>query len=203
MRRIGLAFLALLAGTLGGFVVASPAQAGPGDLHVEQYIAITPYGEKLHYWFWIDEMEGIIGCPKCLHWFDFDKSEQLRVEQELGFSDGVMTGLEQLGRANAATDPRTRSAWRAGALGHFTAAARALRDARLRSGPVGYYDPDRDVTVATESRWLSAADQDIVDGISLLQQSFEGPTPQPWIEAAVVQFDEAFQEISTKQSIGG
>jgi hypothetical protein len=190
----------LLVALLGGLAIAAPAQAGPPQR--EGYLAITAYGDKFPGWFWIDEMEGIIGCPQCLHWFDFYKSQELRVEQEAVFTGGVIAGLDLLGQARAATNPRLQEALRAEALGQFSAAARELGSTTLRAGPVGYYDPDRDATVATGSSWLAAANQDVVDGITLLQRSFEGPTPDPWIVAAVAQFDEAFEEIATKQAIG-
>jgi len=198
MRRIGAVLATLLVAVLGG-VIATPAQAGPPQR--EGYLAITAYGDKFPGWFWIDEMEGIIGCPKCLHWFDFHKSQELRVEQEAAVIGGVIAGLDLLGQARAATSPRIRAALRADALGQFISAAHELGGASLRAGPVGYYDPDRDATVETGSLWLAAADQDLVDGITLLQHSFEGPTPDPWIAAAVAQFDEAFEEIATKQAI--
>ena len=194
MRRLTIVLATLVAMTLGGLATATPAQADPPKLEVEGYVAITPYGDKFEIWYWIDQMEGIIGCIKCLHWFDFKKTEELHVEQEIELNGGITAGLGKLSEAHVATDPRTRDRLRAEALAHFTAASRALGRASLEAGPVGYYDPEKDATVETGSEWLAAADQDIVDGITLLQRSA--------VEAAVVQFDEAFQEISTKKAIG-
>lgn len=201
MKRIAIVLAALVATALGGLAAATPAQADPPRL--EGYVAITPYGDKLQVWYWIDQMEGIIGCPKCLHWFDFKKSEELHVEQEIALNGGITAGLGALSEAHVATDPRTRDRLRAEALAHFTAASRALGRASLSAGPVGYYDPAKDATVETGSEWLAAADQDVVDGIALLQEALARPGQVPWLEAAVAQFDEAFQEISTKKAIGG
>jgi hypothetical protein len=199
VRRFAIVLAALVAAVLGGLATASPAQAAP---KLEGYMAVSPYGDKFPGWFWIDEMEGIIGCPKCLHWFDFNKSEVLHPEQEAGLNGGIVAGLGTLSQAHVATDPRTRARLRAEALAQFTAATRALGRAGLRPGPVGYYDPAKDATVETGAAWLAAADEDIADGIGLLQRALAEPDPTPWVEAAAAQFDEAFQEISTKKAIG-
>jgi hypothetical protein len=198
MRRFAVVVATLVAVTLGGLAVATPAQAKPVP---EEYVAILATGEAVHQWFWIDELEGIIGCRRCIHWFDFKVSEQPQLDAQIKV--GIMAGLGQLSEATVAGDPRTRARLRADALARFTGVARALDGATLNQGPVGYYDPDKGVTVATGTGWLAAADQDIVDGVALLQQSLTGPTPDPWIEAATREFDKAFAQISSKKVMEG
>ncbi len=200
MRRIAIVLATLTAATFGGLAIAAPAQAAP---KAEQYVAITSYGDQLRGWFWIDQLEGIIGCPKCVHWFDFGASRVLTVDQEKAVKGGIMAGLGQLSEASVTTDPRTRDRLRVDALAQFTSAARALGGLGLRSGPVGYYDPDNRTTVAADTPWLAAADKDIVNGIQALQRSFAEPEPEPWITTSAAAFDKAFAEISSKQVAKG
>jgi hypothetical protein len=185
--------------TLGGLAVAAPAQAKP---RAEEYVAVTSRGDVLHQWFWIDQIEGIIGCAKCRHWFDV-KTNVETPGLEAAVKAHIMAGLGQLSEATVAGDERTRARLRAEALAQFTDAATALDGTALSPGAVGYYDPDKGVTIATDTAWLASADHDIVDGIGLLQQAAIDPRPDPWRQAATDQFDQAFEQISTKTVMEG
>jgi hypothetical protein len=198
MRRLAIA-MTLAATMLGGLIIATPAQAAP---RAEQYVAIANRGDVLRGWFWVDQIEGIIGCAKCVHWFDLKISEVVKPEQEAAINTEVIAGLTALSQASVATDPRTAAKLRADALAQFTTAARNLGATTAAAGDVGYFDPDKGVTVVAAAPWLSAADKDIVGGLTLLQRSFTDPEPAPWRQRAAQQFDKAFKEISTKQAIG-
>lgn len=197
MRRFAIVVATLAAAVLGGLAVTGPAQAAPPR---EQYVVMS-HGDVLHQWFWVDQLEGIIGCAKCVHWFDFRVGE-VRVD-ETAIKGGILGGLGQLSEASVAGDPRVAERLRADALAQFTAAARELGRNELMAGPVGYYDPDKGVAVVAPTEWLASADQDIVDGIGLLQRSFTDPEPSPWRTAAMRQFDKAFKQIAIKKAFEG
>jgi hypothetical protein len=199
MRRFAMVVATLVAVTLGGLAVATPAQAKP---RAEEYVAVTSRGDVLHQWYWIDQIEGVIGCAKCLHWIDV-KTEVEQPGLEATVKGGIMAGLGQLSEATVAGDERTRARLRADALARFTDVAKALGRTAVTPGAVGYYDPDKGVTVETDTAWLASADQDIVDGVGLLQRSIEDPEPSPWRAAAMRQFDKAFAQISTKKVMEG
>lgn len=199
MRRFAVVVATLVGVMLGGLAVATPAQAIP---NAEEYVAVTSRGDVLRQWFWIDRLEGIIGCAKCRYRLDVKTSAETP-ELDATIKSDIMAGLGQLSGATVAGDERTRARLRAEAVARFTDAAKALDGAALSPGVVGYYDPDKVVTVATDTKWLASADQDIADGIGLLQQSLGGPDPVPWREAAMRQFDKAFAQISTKKVFEG
>jgi hypothetical protein len=199
MRRFAIVVATVAAVTLGGLAVAAPAQAEP---KAEEYVMVASGGDVLRQWFWIDQLEGIIGCIKCRHWFDV----KAQVEQpglEAVIKGDLMAGLGHLSAATVAGDDRTRARLRAEALARFAHAARALGGSTLSPGPVGYYDPDKGVTVVTGTAWLAAADQDLVDGVTLLQRVAGDPSPDPWKQAAMEQFDQALAQISAKKVIAG
>jgi hypothetical protein len=191
MRRSRVLAAALVAVALGGTVAATPAQAAP---KVEGFVAISAYGHHSAGWFWIDEMEGIIGCVKCLHWFDFEFTHVLRPAEEAGINAEIMTALGRLGQARVA-DPRTAERLRAEALDHVTGAARHLGDAGVRAGAVGYYDPDRDATVETGSAWLRAATGEVAAALTALRDPAGG-------RAALAHLDRAYEAIATKRVAG-
>jgi hypothetical protein len=127
---------------------------------------VTPSSSRqrhLDYWFWVDEMEGIIGCPKCIL---LSSSSPRRTRTWQG---GVMEGLNQLSEASVAPDERTKAALQARALESFTGAARALDGSALKPGPASAFDPDKGRAFAIDAPWLDAAQADISEGISLLQ----------------------------------
>lgn len=200
MKRFAIIAATLAAAVLAGLGVAAPAQATPNQ---ERYVAITSMGDQLRGWFWVDQIDGIIGCPRCVHWLDFRAERKLTPQQEVAVKGGIMAGLGQLSEATVAPDARTRDQLRADALAQFSSAARALGGLGLRAGPVGYYNPDKGVTVTTGAAWLNAADQDIVDGIGLLQSSFGTTRPQGLVASAVAEFDQAFAQISAKKALAG
>ncbi len=200
MRRK--AIVAVLLGVMLGGLAAAPAQADPPK--AEGYIMITPYGHRFQGWFWIDQIDGIIGCAKCLHWLQLKPQEELRVEQAAALDRGIMAGLGLLSDASITTDPRRKAALRSDALTQFTSAARALGRTGVTAGPVGWYDPDKDDTWVADAPWLTAAAQDVADGLGLIQSVLVSgdPSPDPWRQAAI-QFDEAYGEIAGKKAIGG
>jgi hypothetical protein len=165
----------------------------------EQFVTTTPQGDLLFRWFWVDQTDRIIGCARCVDWFDFTAGT-LPASQVATLKTEIMNGLGSLSDASVATDARTKAALRSTAMGHFTTATHMLTGGMvLGAGPIGYYDPGTKAMVATSTAWLAAADQDIVNGITDLQYSIAGPDPVPWLPAAVAAFDRAFTELSTKQ----
>ncbi|WP_155372815.1 hypothetical protein [Catellatospora vulcania] len=191
-------FLAGLALVATLFVAPSPAQAG---LPQEKYATMNASGLGLLGWFWVDQIQGIIGCAKCVWMIDLGKSAQLTPDNEKLFQSALATGLSKLSDARVA-DPRTAEVLRRQATDSFQTAARALGTARARVGTVGHFNTETRVKTPSPQPWLAAADQDLVDGLTLLQAAAGEPVPVPWVTAAMAQFDEAFKEISTKQVIG-
>jgi hypothetical protein len=193
MKRFVAAVAIVTAGVVGGLVVASPAQAGPAQEH---YAIITADGPAYDHWFWIDEMEGLIGCNHCYLFLNFYYEEHPQWQGDL------MEGLNWLSEASVAPDERTEAALQARALESFTGAARALDGSALKPGPASAFDPDKGRTFAIDAPWLDAAQADISEGISLLQASFCDPNdPQPWARKAMDKFNQAFTEIATKKAI--
>lgn len=194
MRRI-LAAVAVLA--TGVLALPSPAQAAPRQ---EQYAAVSSTGDLLK-WFWIDRIDGIIGCAQCVWRIDLNKSHELPAAAEKLFQSSLMTGLSKLSDAKVATDPRTAAALKSQALASLQAGARALGSTRVGVGVVGYYNTETGVTTVADRAWLSAADQDLADGFTDLQIAATDPQPNPWIVMALHEFDEAYAEIAAKAAI--
>ena len=194
MKRFVAAVAIVTATVVGGLVVASPAQAGPAKEH---YAMVVKDGPAYDQWFYVDEMDKIIGCAKCFLLFYFAPAEE-----HPEWQGGLMQGLDQLSQASVAGDERTAEALRARALESFTGAARVLDGAALRPGPASAFDPDSGRTFAIDAPWLDAAQADISAGISLLQAGFCDPKdPQPWARKAMEKFTKAFTEIATKKAI--
>ncbi|MBB5869099.1 hypothetical protein F4553_002478 [Allocatelliglobosispora scoriae] len=195
-RPVGL--LAALA--MAAAVIATPgvAQAAPRK---ELYAVVQSNGAALTSWFWIDELQGIIGCAKCAWQIDFRKTVVLTADQEKLFQASFLAGVTKLSEASVA-DPRTAAVLRSQATDQFAAAARSLGAGRALPGVVGYYDPDRQATIPSSQPWLQAADQDFADGLTLMQRAAGEPVPVPWITRAMAEFDEAFAELSGKRVIG-
>jgi hypothetical protein len=193
MKRFMAAVAIIAATAVGALVVATPAQAGPAREHY----SISVYGsDSIDYWYWIDELEGIIGCPKCYYRLKFTYSP----EENPHWQGGVMEGLNLLSEARVAADERTKAALQARALESFTAAARALAGGTLRPGPASAFDPASGREFAIDAPWLDAAQVDIAAGLDALQHSFEDPSPLPWKQLAARRFDQAFTEIATKKA---
>ena len=73
----------------------------------------------------------------------------------------------------------------------------------MSAGFVGYLDLATGKDVATQTAWLAAADQDLADGMNLLQRSFGSSDSAALVRQATAQFDEAFKEIDQKVAIEG
>jgi len=193
MKRLATALALVAATVVGGLAVASPAQAGPAQEH---YAISTVDGPAYDHWFWVDELEGIIGCNHCYLYLNF------YYEEHPQWQGGLMDGLNDLSEASVARDERTAAALQARALESFTGAARALDGAAVKPGPASAFDPERGRAFAIDAPWLDAAQADIAEGFSLLQAGFCDPKdPQPWARQAMEKFNKAFTEIATKKAI--
>lgn len=189
---------AMLAAALSAVVIQAPAQAAPKP---EKYYAVGHVGDTLAKWFWIDEIDGVIGCERCFWLVDLGYSVQPPLEIEKAFQEQLMAGMGKMSEAHVQRDPGAADRLRQEALVSFTSAARTLGSIGVRPGVVGYYDELKRAVVPASRAWLSAADQDLADGIGLLQRSLTDPSPQPWIDAALGEFTEAYQEIAGKKAI--
>jgi hypothetical protein len=192
-----LAAVAAFAAAAVVLALPAPAQAGPQQ---ERYVAVSSSASSLIGWFWIDRIDGIIGCNQCIWRIDVKTSHELSADNEKLFQASLMNGLGKLSSAKVA-DPRTAAVLKAQALTEFQAGARALGTAQAGVGVVGYYNVDTRQTTVVERAWLSAADQDLADGFTALQRAASDPSPNPWIIAAQREFDEAYAEIAGKVAI--
>lgn len=198
MRRT----LAVMVSALTAAVLGLPGTAHAGPVQERYVVVHASSGSTYTGWFWLEEMEGIIGCEQCSWLLDLIKSKQLPELDETIFQQNLIAGLTKLSEAKVADDPRTAETLRQQAMDRFTEAARALGSAGVRVGVVGFYDPAKRAKISAPRAWLAAADQDLADGFTLLQRSFSEPVPLPWITAALAQFDEAYLELSQKKAIG-
>jgi hypothetical protein len=179
---------------VGGLAIATPAQAGgPAKEH---YALWQQFGPSYEYWYWIDEIEGIIGCPKCFYLLQF-----VEPEENPHWQGGLMEGLNQLSEASVAADEGTAAALQARALESFTEAARGLDGATLLPGVASAFDPDSGREFAIDAPWLDAAQADIAEGMAARQRSLDDPQPEPWKQYAARKFNEAFTELSTKKAL--
>ncbi|MGC4773495.1 hypothetical protein ACLQ25_31590 [Micromonospora sp. DT44] len=132
---------------------------------------------------------------------DLSKTIRLDPASEKVFQDSLAGGLGKLSDARVA-DSRTAVTLRRQSMALFQTAARSLGSSTARVGVVGYYDPDTRTKVASYRAWQAAADQDLADGLSLLQRAADDPSPNPWIALAAAEFDEAYAELASKRTIG-
>ncbi|MFI5916660.1 hypothetical protein [Dactylosporangium sp. NPDC051541] len=188
---------AVAAAALAVLALPAPAQAGPQKL--DHYVLASGYPEVLQQTFPVDEELHIIGCVKCwgllvLHYGDNDPNP---IEVD------IFAGLSLLGQARYTTDARIRDQLRTQALARFEAAARGLRGQALRVTGVGYYDPESGRRTLTASLpWLTAAADDIADGINTLQRVAGEPFPDPWRQAGLATLERAYAEIAGKVAGG-
>lgn len=175
---------------------ARPAQAAP----VREYYVAVNLSETLQHWYWIDEVDGIIGCPRCVWLVDLETTVVLPSAQKLAVLRGIMSGLKMLSDASVAETAELAAALRSEAQVQFELAARALGTAGLRTGVIGFFDPSTGAKVTSYRSWLAAADQDIADGIALFQRALvTGPDPQPWFTAGMAKFDQAYAKLRSKR----
>jgi hypothetical protein len=196
-RRLALLVAALAVG-LGGVTLtpASPAQAAT---HVTYCF---PIWKQVFNGWWIkqwhcfdiplaynpslvpDYAVGIITEP------------ELPVELQQSYVAATGTGLDLLGQASRATDPRTAAALRARAQDSFLAAARYLGAARAQLGQVGIaHVPDLRLE-PMRLPWLVSAGVDLTDGLSYLQRALTEPAPNPWIERGMTEFQTAYDQLA-------
>lgn len=172
-------------------------RAAHADPLAEKYVAVQPAG-YIETWFWIDELEGIIGCPRCGWMIDHVTDIRITVSQKATFQSELMAGLSNLSNATIAATPEREATLRATAEGHFRNAARALGSAHLQRGQIGYFNPDTGARVTSYRRWLAEANDAIADGIAQFQRGLADPQPQPWFEAGMAQLDLALGLLGAK-----
>jgi hypothetical protein len=192
--------VAAVAALLGGVLAPGAAQADPPGSEGYAFVDKTGFGS-----FDYVDINGVpvLICPKCYWWLDITHGKVLPQDLEARFKAAVLAGVQNLGRAHTARDPRQAQRYADAALANFSTAAGILGEDAPALGQVGYFDAERGVTVPRAEEWLAAAGQDLVDGLGLLQQVAGDPSPDPWIVgAATAQFEEAYQELSGKKAIG-
>ncbi len=188
----------ILAAVVATTLVQAPAQAVP---RLEKYYVISQVGDKLQKWFWIDQIDGIIGCERCFWEIDLGTSVSLPAAVDKAFHEQLTAGLAKMSDAHIQRDPAAAAKLQQEAMSAFSSAARSLGSASVRPGVVGYYDELKQTTVPAHRAWLAAADQDLSDGLTLLQRSFAEPDPHPWRAAALREFTKAYAEIAAKRAL--
>jgi hypothetical protein len=137
-------------------------------------------------------------CGVSLHWrLDY------RIYPETGntINDRISNGLRLLGQAAHTTSPTSRAQWENEAAQSFGAAVRANGGYRFEVDSVGVVQAaNQAYQVRRDLPWLTAAAEDVVEGVRLAQQP--GPSPQPGT-AAMAKFKEAYQELSLQTVIDG
>jgi hypothetical protein len=197
LRLLTVAAATAVAGMLGALVAPiSPAQAAP---YQEGYAFVDRSGVGQTGYVYIDGTEIVI-CPQCYRWIGV--VADLPPESVYQINKGLLTGLQGLGKAASTKDPVLSQRYRDEALQAFIAAASGASRGTLRPGQVGYYDAARGVTVPQDLNWLAAAAQDLVDGVTVLQESPTLPLPPPRAALAMAQFDEAYGELVAHRPIG-
>ena len=201
MRRLT-RLLAAAATLVVGLLVITPtaAQAKPVP---ERYAVVDRSGMGQYGYVDIDGVVLVI-CARCylaLGVVVVDQPDPV-VKQ---INAAIFVGLQDLGAAATSTLPAVQARYRAAALNSFASAASLAGRGGVRAGQVGIFDSGRGVVVPEALPWLAAATQDIVDGIGVLVESPTLPLPPPRAvaDAAMAQFDEAYQEMAAKAAIGG
>jgi hypothetical protein len=181
--------------TMLGLATPTAAHADP---FAEKYVAVQPAG-YIETWFWIDQLEGIIGCPRCGWMLDHVTDIRINPSQKAAFQSELMAGLTNLSNATIAATPEREATLRAITEGHFRSAARALGSAHLQRGQIGYFNPDTGARVTSYRSWLAEANDAIAVGIEQFQRGIVDPQPDPWFEAGMAQLDLALAKLSAKQ----
>ena len=152
--------------------------------------------------------DDIFDCPQCGAGIDWRHDPVIRDDFEGLVGQHVTNGLAKLGAAAFTTDPVVRERLRAEAVARFDAATRYASQSRMTFAAYGLADDlnDKFVPVAggpSPDPWLPAAGRDVADGITLLQQALREPRNAARLRAqALVQFDEAYTELSQHEVIG-
>jgi len=181
------------------FGLTRAVQAQPAEPVREYYTTVGPRG-LVQEWFWVDRELGIIGCPKCTWLIDHEATVVLSPTQELAVKGGIMSGLKLLSDAKVAETPELEAVLRSEVQVQLAAAARALGGATLRTGMIGYFNPDTGAKIRSYQSWLAEAHQDIADGIALFQRGLAAePWPSPWFEAGMAKLDQAYAKLYTKR----
>jgi hypothetical protein len=197
LRLLTVAAATVVAGVLGTVVVpSSAAHAAP---HLEGYAFVDRSGVAQAGYAYIDGAEIVI-CPQCYLWIGV--VADLPPESVNQIDKALLAGVQGLGRAASTRDAVLRQRYRDEALQAFVSAAGAAGRITLRPGEVGYYDAARGVTVPQDLKWLAAAAQDLVDGVTVLEESPTLPLPPPRAALAMAQFVEAYAELTARQPIG-
>jgi hypothetical protein len=151
------------------------------------------------------------GCPPCGQAFLWREDPLVLPETiQNSISQGIVAGLSMLGQAAAATSQQSRDGFRAEAMRIFTNVARSSLGTRLSLQQVGLANPVNntfDPTPQPWHSWLSAAGQNIADGMAMLQLYLQSPVglpaPAALLAMATAQFDDAYTGISEQVVITG
>jgi hypothetical protein len=198
LRRRFALLLAALAVGLGGIVLtpASPAQAAT---HLTYCF---PIWKKVFHGWWIKQWH-CIDIPLQYnpslvpdYAIGIVTEPELALEVQQSYVAATGAGLDLLGQAGRAPDPRTAAALRARAQDSFLAAARNLGDSRARLGQVGTAHV-RDLKLEPMPLpWLESAGVDLTDGLLYLRRALTDPSPQPWIERGMTEFQTAYDQLA-------
>jgi hypothetical protein len=143
-------------------------------------------------------------CPRCGLSIDFAVDPAGDPDYLTKINDRLGHGLLTLGNAATTQDPGLRAKLRLQALDEFTAAARYSGKATLSVKSVGVANPEKQTYEPQPIPWLTAGGLDVADGVGLLQRSFRDPDNAAKLrDAAVAQFDNAYEELATQKEIKG
>lgn len=203
----GIAFS--LVGLLGLVTFVVPAQQAAAS--PVGYICVRVWQPLLHRWIWrcwpipvLIDWDWKWKCPQCglaINW-----REQLGDPDPLSrINETINEGLLDLGHAAFAQDPAEQIKLREAALESFTTAAHTLGRTSLNVGEVGVVNEEKNTFEARQIDFLSAAGQDVADGVTLLQKSFgsSGDDAAKLREAAAGQFDLAYKALATGTVVKG
>lgn len=143
-------------------------------------------------------------CWMCGLSFDWQHDPVIREDLEAAVGQQVVNGIDKLGAAEFTRDVTLRAQLRAEAMSAFTAAARYGGGSAMSMQSTGVANMERNTYEPDPHPWTLAAGADIVDGVALLQRSFEDPVNAGRLRAlAAAQFDEAYTELSQQRVIEG
>ncbi len=204
MKRIHLLLATALTLALG--LLASPAQAASTSAQTEsaapptELVTTVPMAFKSEIgfmWEYVDLGFGpILICPQCGTLLEVKNiRERLNPEAEKKFHADVLNGMRNLGLARTTDKPDLAPSYRASALNNFTNAAEAVMGGVvIHFTPVGYYDLKNGKAIPAKNESLNALAQSLTDGISLLQKSLAGGSPELRDQAAA-KFDSAIKHL--------
>lgn len=168
----------------GGFLLCLPVHDQNGNLVDWACVWISLTTEEV--------------CPPCPDWgFSLD---HLVNPADRWYVEDLVGGLGLL--EQAALNPRRAEQLRAAAQEEFLSAARRLGETETRLGQAGSIDWELNVIRPDADPWLVAAGTDVGNGLTLMQQALAEPDPEPFLAAAMAEFEEAYQELAQQQPIG-